>query len=176
LLISKLKKLEKEILGSQLIYILKLSAKATTSSSKTNFLPLNFNYLIVTSKKTKSSKRMEKEIICTQGPMPSTTEDFWRMVWQEKCVAIIMLCRVIENGKKKCEQYWPLEADEWVIKFVVLGIYENSKVLKVKHVLWSAWPDKGVPTSTTSALKLIFRTQTYSPCVIHCSAGSFHYF
>lgn len=62
---------------------------------------------------------MEKEIICTQGPMPSTTEDFWRMVWQEKCVAIIMLCRVIENGKKKCEQYWPLEADEWVIKVLM---------------------------------------------------------
>ncbi|VDP29109.1 unnamed protein product [Heligmosomoides polygyrus] len=45
--------------------------------------------------------------ICTQGPMASTTIDFWRMVWMEKVCHIIMLCSVREDGKKKCEQYWP---------------------------------------------------------------------
>lgn len=42
-------------------------------------------------------------------------EDFWRMVWQESCRSIIMLCNVIECGKKKCEQYWPAEEGETVI-------------------------------------------------------------
>ncbi|KAI6173349.1 Tyrosine-protein phosphatase non-receptor type 9 [Aphelenchoides besseyi] len=50
---------------------------------------------------------MDKQVICTQGPTKETVEDFWRMIWQEKSSAIIMLCSVVENGKKKCEQYWP---------------------------------------------------------------------
>ena len=29
------------------------------------------------------------------------------MVWQEKAKSIVMLCNLIETGKKKCEKYWP---------------------------------------------------------------------
>lgn len=50
----------------------------------------------------------EKKFICTQGPILSTVNDFWRMVWQEKCKIIIMLCELVEQGKFKCEQYYPL--------------------------------------------------------------------
>jgi len=48
---------------------------------------------------------MPRKIICTQGPMDNTVIDFWRMIWQEKCSSILMLCSVMESGKKKCEQY-----------------------------------------------------------------------
>ncbi|KAI1694167.1 protein-tyrosine phosphatase domain-containing protein [Ditylenchus destructor] len=50
---------------------------------------------------------MSRKTICTQGPMAHTIADFWRMIWQEKCQGILMLCGVTENGKTKCEQYWP---------------------------------------------------------------------
>ncbi|KAI1729861.1 protein-tyrosine phosphatase domain-containing protein [Ditylenchus destructor] len=55
----------------------------------------------------KGIPNMPRKTICTQGPMADTIADFWRMIWQEKCQGILMLCAVTENGKKKCEQYWP---------------------------------------------------------------------
>lgn len=47
------------------------------------------------------------DFICTQGPTEKTINDFWRMVWQERPSFIVMLCKVVENGKPKCAQYWP---------------------------------------------------------------------
>ncbi|KIH46508.1 Protein-tyrosine phosphatase, partial [Ancylostoma duodenale] len=41
------------------------------------------------------------------APTKNTVEDFWRMIWQEQCKSIVMLCNIMECGKKKCEQYWP---------------------------------------------------------------------
>uniref|UniRef100_A0AC34FZG4 Tyrosine-protein phosphatase domain-containing protein n=1 Tax=Panagrolaimus sp. ES5 TaxID=591445 RepID=A0AC34FZG4_9BILA len=45
--------------------------------------------------------RGEKRYICTQGPTSKTVEDFWRLVFQEKCKGIVMLTEVMELGKKK---------------------------------------------------------------------------
>lgn len=49
-----------------------------------------------------------------QAPKDNTIDDFWRMVWQEKSRSIIMLCNIIECGKKKCVQYWPSNEGESV--------------------------------------------------------------
>ncbi|KHN77347.1 Tyrosine-protein phosphatase non-receptor type 9 [Toxocara canis] len=137
---------------------------------------------------------MDKEIICTQAPMTSTIADFWRMVWQEKCIAVVMLCRVVENGRPKCVQYWPLKLNQTMsvcglhikndgveeipneiiyTRLILSGPNENGgeRTQIVRHVLWNGWPDKGVPRSTTGALRLIIRTQTLSPVIVHCSAG-----
>ena len=42
-----------------------------------------------------------------QGPLPTTTVDFWRMVWQERPQAIAMVTNLEEASNKKCHQYWP---------------------------------------------------------------------
>lgn len=34
------------------------------------------------------------------------------MVWQEKVRFVVMLCGIIEDGKSKCAQYYPLNLDE----------------------------------------------------------------
>ena len=41
------------------------------------------------------------------GPLPKTTIDFWRLVWQEKPQSIVMVANLEEGNKTKCHQYWP---------------------------------------------------------------------
>jgi hypothetical protein len=42
-----------------------------------------------------------------QGPLPPTIVDFWRLVWQEGVPSIVMVTNIKEDGKIKCQQYWP---------------------------------------------------------------------
>ncbi|KIH62868.1 Protein-tyrosine phosphatase [Ancylostoma duodenale] len=134
----------------------------------------------------------QKKFICTQGPNNKTVDDFWRMIWQEKCKSIVMLCNVMECGKPKCEQYWPLTADTpmtlasgLTVKFVSSDAIEKSVELtkievsdssgaqhSVEHFHWTDWPDRGVPNSTTLAIfRMLRKVNRLTPCVVHCSAG-----
>ena len=39
--------------------------------------------------------------------MKKTLVDFWRLIWQEKPVSIVMVTNLKEGTKNKCELYWP---------------------------------------------------------------------
>jgi receptor-type tyrosine-protein phosphatase beta len=67
---------------------------------------------------------LQREYIATQGPLPSTLEDFWRMVWEQHVNVIVMLTRVEEKGQKKCESYWP--ADEQPVYYGDLQLQLES--------------------------------------------------
>ena len=43
--------------------------------------------------------KQQKAFIITQGPLQSTCRDFWKMVYDRKCGAIVMLSKLNENGK-----------------------------------------------------------------------------
>ena len=40
--------------------------------------------------------KQQKAFIITQGPMDTTTKDFWKMVYDRKCGAIVMLSKLSE--------------------------------------------------------------------------------
>ena len=44
--------------------------------------------------------------IASQGPLPHTVNDFWRMLWYHNIEVVVMACREVEMGKQKCECYW----------------------------------------------------------------------
>ncbi|KAI4896711.1 hypothetical protein NFI96_032881 [Prochilodus magdalenae] len=131
--------------------------------------------------------------IATQGPLPNTVVDFWRMLWEYNVQVIIMACREFEMGRKKCERYWPeSKVDAFVCEpFTVRCESEESKgdyvtrTLRVtfkktsrtmKQLQYMNWPDHGVPDSIPSILELLQEMRMYQehedvPICIHCSAG-----
>ncbi len=53
-----------------------------------------------------------REYICAQAPKDETAVDFWRMVWQETTVVVVMLTRLIELKRVKCSPYFAEEVGE----------------------------------------------------------------
>lgn len=47
--------------------------------------------------------KQKNAYISTQGPLDETIEDFWRMIWQESVLVIVMVTT------SQCAQYWPIE-------------------------------------------------------------------
>ncbi|KAG8568001.1 hypothetical protein GDO81_013859 [Engystomops pustulosus] len=137
-----------------------------------------------------------KEFIASQGPLPNTTADFWRMVWEHQVNTIVMLTNCMESGRIKCEHYWPLDytpctygditvtvtsetiLSEWTIRdFSIKHAYEPG-VKYVRHFHFTAWPDHGVPDSTSSLIKFrnlvrehVDQRRSSGPTIVHCSAG-----
>ena len=64
--------------------------------------------------------------IATQGPLPSTIGDFWRMVWEQQANTIVMMTKLEERMRLKCDMYWPHKGVE---------CYDNvMQVTLVEHV------------------------------------------
>ena len=54
-----------------------------------------------------SEENQKRVFIASQGPIPVSFNNFWRMVWQENVETIVMLCGINENGRIMCDVYWP---------------------------------------------------------------------
>lgn len=74
--------------------------------------------------------------IATQGPLASTCDDFWQMVWEQNCSLIIMVTPLIEAGREKCHKYWPDEKEETRYgQILVRNIYEKSKTATIERTI-----------------------------------------
>ena len=49
--------------------------------------------------------RLTASMIVYVGPKDRTLVDFWRLVWQERPVTIVMVTNIKEGNKVKCQQY-----------------------------------------------------------------------
>lgn len=43
--------------------------------------------------------RKQNAYIATQGPLPETLSDFWRMVWEQRSSTIVMMTRLEEKSR-----------------------------------------------------------------------------
>ncbi|VEN46401.1 unnamed protein product [Callosobruchus maculatus] len=133
-----------------------------------------------------------REFIVTQGPLHSTRDDFWRMVWESNSRAIIMLTRCVEKGREKCDHYWPYDTmpayygdisvqilnesryPDWNVCEFMVCRGETQRV--VRHFHFTTWPDFGVPNPPHTLVRFVraFRERVppdQRPIVVHCSAG-----
>ncbi|MEJ1269826.1 hypothetical protein NN561_000643 [Cricetulus griseus] len=137
--------------------------------------------------------RRQNAYIATQGPLPETFGDFWRMVWEQRSATVVMMTRLEEKSRIKCDQYWPNRGTETYgfIQVTLLDTMElatfcvrtfslhkngSSEKREVRHFQFTAWPDHGVPEYPTPFLAFLRRVKTCNPpdagpVVVHCSAG-----
>ncbi|XP_068728210.1 receptor-type tyrosine-protein phosphatase delta-like [Montipora capricornis] len=135
----------------------------------------------------------KKAYIATQGPLPETVDDFWRMVWEQNTKTIVMVTNLEERGRIKCFQYWPSEGGEaygdiqvQLTETVELSDFtvrkfcmkkSNSRVERmISQYHYTVWPDHGVPSCPTSVLTFVRKASGANPpdagpMVVHCSAG-----
>ncbi|XP_037118004.1 receptor-type tyrosine-protein phosphatase delta-like isoform X20 [Syngnathus acus] len=137
--------------------------------------------------------RRQNAYIATQGSLPETFGDFWRMVWEQHTANIIMMTKLEEKSRVKCDQYWPTRGTETygliqvtLLDTVELATYSvrtfalyksgSNEKREVRHFQFTAWPDHGVPEHPTPFLAFLRRVKACNPAdagpmIVHCSAG-----
>ncbi|XP_028163729.1 tyrosine-protein phosphatase Lar isoform X1 [Ostrinia furnacalis] len=139
--------------------------------------------------------RYRAAYIATQGPLPDTTDDFWRMLWEHNSTIIVMLTKLKEMGREKCHQYWPSDRSVRYQCFVVDPIAEYNMpqyILRefkvtdardgasrtVRQFQFTDWPEQGVPKNSEGFIDFLGQVHKTKeqfgqdgPITVHCSAG-----
>lgn len=122
--------------------------------------------------------KQKNAFISTQGPLARTTADFWRMIWEQHTLVIVMTTRAVERGRTKCHQYWEPETgseatyghftirtinveteQDCTISSLQLINNKTEETRNVSHWQFTSWPDYGVPLSARAMLEFLERVR-----------------
>ncbi|XP_074661424.1 receptor-type tyrosine-protein phosphatase kappa-like [Tubulanus polymorphus] len=118
--------------------------------------------------------------IACQAPLLSTINDHWRMIWQEKCPAIIVLTDLTEghgkDKKVKCHLYWPTKLNTKgrygditvtvaekmethteppaAVHFLSITKRGHKEAHNLLVCHYRGWPDHGVPFPASSVVRM----------------------
>ncbi|KAM9854760.1 phosphatidylinositol phosphatase PTPRQ [Aulostomus maculatus] len=132
------------------------------------------------------------EFIATQGPLPGTVADFWRMIWETGTRTIAMLTQCYEKGRIRCHKYWPEDnkpmsvfsdiliskvseeiLPDWTVR--TLKVEKHGHYILVRHFNYTSWPEHGVPESCSTLIKFVKAVRAHrhdnATIAVHCSAG-----
>uniref|UniRef100_A0A3Q3G4C3 Protein tyrosine phosphatase receptor type Q n=1 Tax=Labrus bergylta TaxID=56723 RepID=A0A3Q3G4C3_9LABR len=131
------------------------------------------------------------EFIVTQGPLPGTVADFWRMIWETGTHTIAMLTQCYEKGRIRCHKYWPEDNKpmsvfsdiliskvseevfpDWTVRTLKVEKQHGHYIL-VRHFNYTSWPEHGVPESCSTLIKFVKAVRAHrhdnSTIVVHCA-------
>uniref|UniRef100_A0A0K8SXU8 protein-tyrosine-phosphatase n=1 Tax=Lygus hesperus TaxID=30085 RepID=A0A0K8SXU8_LYGHE len=113
----------------------------------------------------------DKSFIATQGPMTNTVNDMWEMAWTERAPVIVMITKLFEKSRSKCEAYLPSDVgvpivyndvtvtitsvqnkDGYTIRNI--SLQKGSESRKLVHFWFDSWPDHKTPANAHSLLSL----------------------
>lgn len=126
--------------------------------------------------------------IATQGPLRQSIEEFWMLVWESRSTIVLMLTKLIENGRCKCIDYWPsrvgglmaiqlpgcggaievrlcskeiLRGGDIEVRTLIMHHAVSGRDFEVTHIQYMAWGDHSTPmlTSFTHLLQCLNRFQ-----------------
>ncbi|XP_024227995.1 tyrosine-protein phosphatase Lar isoform X11 [Bombus impatiens] len=137
--------------------------------------------------------RKQNAYVATQGPLQETFGDFWRMCWELRSSTIVMMTKLEERTRIKCDQYWPGRGSEtyglmtvtitdvqelatYCIRTFQISRAGYSERREIKQLQFTAWPDHGVPEHPAPFLQFLRRVRSLNPpesgpLIVHCSAG-----
>ncbi|KAJ1361719.1 hypothetical protein KIN20_021044 [Parelaphostrongylus tenuis] len=141
--------------------------------------------------------RGQMRFIAAQAPLASTLEEWWKMIDEQKVDLIVMLCKLVEMNKVKCERYWPSEVgksllfgcyeitleaeesfgdDDYLLRHLRMTNQGNGEIKIVHQLHYMEWPDHGCPSGERQLINMIekmaeLQGQSDTPVLVHCSAG-----